>query len=121
MPQSAIRHNVIALLLDADYTVRPDTNTWSLLNGGRPFTKAEQAAAESVTPQEIEVLVALSNRKVAAELERGDFVEALGAFLMRYWAQLPAGAILGDAVAIMTKDGYDEFEHLLGLVCIDEG
>lgn len=53
MTTSALRFDIIALLCDADFRCRSDTNTWTHRDS-RPFSREEQAHVFEATRAELE-------------------------------------------------------------------
>ncbi|MFD5563825.1 hypothetical protein [Kitasatospora griseola] len=118
MAQPNYRTDVMDLLFDADFKYRPDTNTWSHIDG-RPFTKKEQATALSASREEFETFCWLWDRKVERDREIGDATQAIVALLHRYFAVLPTESVAADAAAIMTEQDRTEYERLLDIVAPD--
>lgn len=46
--------------------------------------------------------------------------DAFVALLMNYFARLPKGSVVSDAVAIMTDEDYAEYERLLKIVTAED-
>ncbi|MFG2410174.1 hypothetical protein [Streptomyces goshikiensis] len=120
MPETELRIEVIALLLDADFKLRPDTNTWSH-SDGRPFTQAEQATAFQATRAELEAVAALSARNAAAALEQDNAVEALTELLFSYFARHPEARMVMDVLPHMTEEDRAEYERLCAIAAPDGG
>ncbi|MFG2822638.1 hypothetical protein ACGFX4_24785 [Kitasatospora sp. NPDC048365] len=114
MPQHTIRTNVVDLLLNADYSQYRSTNTL-LHQDGRPFTKEERALADSATQAELQATLELGHQETAAARELDEATQAIVALLLRYLANLPAGSVARDAVAIMTSHDRTEYERLLAI------
>ncbi|WP_411574224.1 hypothetical protein [Streptomyces fradiae] len=114
MPKTAIRPEIVALLLDADFKVRPDTNTWSHRDG-RPFTQDEQATALDATYAELEAVSAESTRQVAAAREQDEAVEALTDLLLSYFSRHPGVHVVGDLLPHMTPEDHAEYERLCAI------
>ncbi|MCW8383405.1 hypothetical protein [Streptomyces justiciae] len=111
MAQPEIRPHIVALLCDADFKYRPDTNTWSHRDG-RPFSKAEQATAHQCTRAELEEVQAQFTRYREYLRQEQEAPEALQRFLAPFMAQLTEKN-LGNAVDLMTQDERAEFDRLL--------
>ncbi|GHI86539.1 hypothetical protein [Streptomyces xanthophaeus] len=120
MPETELRIEIIALLLDADFKLRPDTNTWSH-SDGRPFTRAEQATTFQATRAELEATAALSARNAAAVLEQGNAVEALTELVLSYFAQHPEARMVMDVLPHMTEEDRAEYERLCAIAAPDGG
>ncbi|MCX5294970.1 hypothetical protein OG898_00485 [Streptomyces sp. NBC_00193] len=120
MPETELRMEVIALLLDADFKLRPDTNTWSH-SDGRPFTQAEQATAFQATRSELEAVAALSARSAAAALEQDNAVKALTELLFSYFARHPEARMVMDVLPHMTEEDRAEYERLCAIAAPDGG
>ncbi|MGW4647198.1 hypothetical protein [Kitasatospora sp. NPDC004289] len=110
MAQPYCRHDVFVLLNDADFIIRPDTNTWSH-HDGRPFTEAEQALANDDADEELETLI--SAYKIGFDHGLGDDPAHFARVLRhRYSTKLPDGATDEDIVAAMTEEDRAEYERL---------
>ncbi|MEU9143617.1 hypothetical protein [Streptomyces sp. NPDC048349] len=120
MPETELRVEIIALLLDADFKLRPETNTWSH-SDGRPFTRAEQATAFQATRAELEAVAALSARNAAAALEQDNAVEALIELLFSYFARHPEARMVMDVLPHMTEEDRAEYERLCAIAAPDGG
>ncbi|MFI5761288.1 hypothetical protein ACIA8F_10100 [Streptomyces sp. NPDC051563] len=120
MPETELRIEVIALLMDSDFKHRPDTSTWSHRDG-RPFTRAEQATALQATHAELEATAALSARNAAAALEQGTAVEALTELLFSYFARHPEARMVMDVLPHMTEEDRAEYERLCAIAAPDGG
>ncbi|MBT2467290.1 hypothetical protein J7E97_05240 [Streptomyces sp. ISL-66] len=120
MPETELRIEVIALLMDSDFKLRPDTSTWSHRDG-RPFTRAEQATALQATHAELETTAALSARNAAAALEQGTAVEALTELLFSYFARYPEARMVMDVLPHMTEEDRAEYERLCAIAAPDGG
>ncbi|MEU2429024.1 hypothetical protein ABZ611_05795 [Streptomyces sp. NPDC007861] len=114
MPKTEARPGIVALLCDADFKYRPDTNTWTHRDG-RPFSKEEQALAFRATRVELEEV----NEQFARYREylraTEEAPEAIQSFLAPFMEQLTQKT-LGNAVQLMSKDERTEFDRLLRLV-----
>ncbi|MFF3087379.1 hypothetical protein ACFVRB_20355 [Streptomyces nojiriensis] len=120
MPETELRIEVIALLLDADFKLRPDTNTWSH-SDGRPFTQAEQVTAFQATRAELEATAALSARNAAAALEQNTAAQALIELLHSYFARHPEAHMVMDVLPHMTEEDRTEYERLCAIAAPDGG
>ncbi|MBT2451057.1 hypothetical protein J7F03_29075 [Streptomyces sp. ISL-43] len=120
MPETELRIEIIALLLDADFKLRPDTNTWSH-SDGRPFTRAEQATAFQATRAELEAMAALSARNAAAVREQDNAVEALTELVLSYFARHPEARMVMDVLPHMTEEDRAEYERLCAIAAPDGG
>ncbi|MEU9103448.1 hypothetical protein AB0D54_03610 [Streptomyces xanthophaeus] len=120
MPETELRIEVTALLMDSDFKLRPDTNTWSHRDG-RPFTRAEQAAALQATHAELEATAALSARNAAAALEQGTAVEALTELLFSYFTRHPEARMVMDVLPHMTEEDRAEYDRLCAIAAPDGG
>ncbi|MFV0128626.1 hypothetical protein ACLGI4_13055 [Streptomyces sp. HMX112] len=114
MPTTTARPEIVALLCDADFKYRPDTNTWTHRDG-RPFSKEEQALVFRATRVELE--------EVSEQLARyreylrtvDEAPETLQRFLAPFMEQLTAKN-LGNAVRLMNEHDRTEFDRLLRLI-----
>ncbi|WP_327255893.1 hypothetical protein [Streptomyces sp. NBC_01244] len=120
MPETELRIEVIALLLDADFKLRPDTNTWSH-SDGRPFTQAEQTTAFQATRAELEAVAALTARNAAAALEQDKAVQALTKLVLSYFARHPEARMVMDVLPHMTEEDRAEYERLCVIAAPDGG
>ncbi|MFD7629333.1 hypothetical protein ACFV7Q_25460 [Streptomyces sp. NPDC059851] len=111
MPETEIRPHIVALLCDADWKYRPDTNTWSHRDG-RPFTKEEQATAFQAVRAEVEEAVGQRRRYLEYLRKKENALEDLRQFLAPFMEQL-AKKTLGNAVELMTEDERAEFDRRL--------
>ncbi|MEU8838062.1 hypothetical protein AB0D97_02875 [Streptomyces roseus] len=118
MPETELRIEIIALLLDSDFKLRPDTNTWSH-SDGRPFTRAEQATAFQATRSELETMAALSARNAAAVREQDNAVEALTELLLSYFARHPEARMVMDVLPHMAEEDRAEYERLCAIAAPD--
>lgn len=114
MPETAIRPHVVALLCDSNFRYRPDTKTWSHVDG-RPFTKEEQATALDATRYEFEEFAAQHTRYMEYMRTLEEAPETLDRFLAPFMEQLTTKN-LGNAVELMTEDERIELDRLLGLM-----
>ncbi|MFE5710149.1 hypothetical protein ACFQ7J_04865 [Streptomyces sp. NPDC056501] len=111
MPETEIRPHIVALLCDADWKHRPDTNTWSHRDG-RPFTKEEQTTAFQAVRAEVEEASEQFKRYRDYVRKWEDAPEALQQFLAPFMEQLTTKT-LGNAVELMTEDERAEFDRRL--------
>ncbi|MGF3136929.1 hypothetical protein [Streptomyces diastaticus] len=111
MPRTDIRPHIVALLCDADFKRRSDTNTWSHRDG-RPFSEEEQATAFQATRAEFEEFHAQHERYMVCLRKSEEAPDALELFLAPFFERL-AEKTLGDAVEIMTKNERAELDRLL--------
>ncbi|MFE9792339.1 hypothetical protein ACFYRL_11410 [Streptomyces goshikiensis] len=118
MPETELRIEIIALLLDSDFKLRPDTNTWSH-SDGRPFTRAEQATAFQATRSELEAMAALSARNAAAVREQDNAVAALTELLLSYFARHPEARMVMDVLPHMAEEDRTEYERLCAIAAPD--
>ncbi|MEV7214074.1 hypothetical protein AB0O31_13395 [Kitasatospora cineracea] len=102
--------DILRLLHDADFTTRPDTDTWSHRDG-RPFTETEQNLAHQATDEELETLI-FAYRLGLAQGLCDDPARVAHVVLHRYARSLPDGTAREDIVAAMTDDGRAEYERL---------
>ncbi|MEU9159637.1 hypothetical protein AB0D29_05030 [Streptomyces sp. NPDC048424] len=118
MPETELRIEIIALLMDSDFKLRPDTNTWSH-SDGRPFTRAEQATAFQATRSEVEAMAALSARNAAAVREQDNAVAALTELLLSYFARHPEARMVMDVLPHMAEEDRAEYERLCAIAAPD--
>ncbi|TXS17249.1 MULTISPECIES: hypothetical protein [unclassified Streptomyces] len=104
---------IFALLCDSDFQPRKDTGTWSHRDG-RPFSKEEQALADSATRAEVEELSAQHTRYKKYVHEICDAPDVTQRFLAPFMEQLTEKK-LGNAVELMSEDEVAEFNRLLAL------
>ncbi|GHB10145.1 hypothetical protein [Streptomyces chryseus] len=114
MPKTTARPEIVALLCDADFKRRPDTNTWTHRDG-RPFSKEEQALAFRATRVELEEVSEQFARYQEYLRTIDEVPEAMQRFLAPFMDQLTEKN-LGNAVQLMSKDERTEFDRLLGLI-----
>lgn len=107
------RPDIIALLAEADFKYRPDTNTWSHRDG-RPFSKDEQAHALTATRAEFEDYHAQHTRYMDYLQEKADAPDALQSFLDPFMQQLTEET-LGNLTALMSNAERTELDRLLDL------
>ncbi|WP_338671717.1 hypothetical protein V1460_01880 [Streptomyces sp. SCSIO 30461] len=108
------RPDIVALLCDADFKRRRDTNTWTHRDG-RPFSKEEQALAFTATRVELEEVSEQLARYQEYLRTVDEAPEALQRFLAPFMEQLTEKN-LGNAVQLMNEDDRTEFDRLLGRV-----
>ncbi|MEU8628498.1 hypothetical protein [Streptomyces sp. NPDC048669] len=113
MTAPSSRPDIIALLADADFKHRADTNTWSHRDG-RPFSKEEQTRVLTTTRSEFRAFEAQFKRFMKYRQEWADAPEALQDFLAPFMQQLTVKN-LGNAYDLMSETDRDEFNRLLGL------
>ncbi|MFE0219691.1 hypothetical protein ACFW0U_02230 [Streptomyces albidoflavus] len=115
MPKTEIRprRDIVALLCDADFKRRRDTNTWTLRDG-RPFSKEEQALVFRATRVELEEVSEQLARYREYQRTMDEAPEALQRFLAPFMEQLTEKN-LGNAVQLMSEDDRTEFDRLLRL------
>lgn len=111
MPAKALRPHIIALLMDANFKRRPDTGTWSHLDG-RPFTKEEQAAALDATRYEFEAAVEEFKRYAAAVRAQDDAVAELTDLLLHYFTKHPEAKVVDELIPHMTDEDLRTFKRL---------
>ncbi|KOG17504.1 hypothetical protein ADK35_24045 [Streptomyces viridochromogenes] len=116
MPETEIRPRpeIVALLCDADFKRRPDTNTYSHRDG-RPFSKEEQALAFTATRVELEEVSEQLARYREYRRTWKEAPEAFRRFLAPFMEQLTEKN-LGNAVQLMSGNDRTEFDRLLGLM-----
>ncbi|MFJ9585781.1 hypothetical protein [Streptomyces acidicola] len=116
MPETDIRPraDIVALLCDADFKRRPDTNTYSHRDG-RPFSKEEQALAFTATRVELEEVSEQLARYREYRRTWKEAPEAFQSFLAPFMAQLTEKNF-GNAVQLMSENDRTEFDRLLGLM-----
>ncbi|WP_328506467.1 hypothetical protein [Streptomyces sp. NBC_00391] len=116
MPETDIRPrpDIVALLCDADFKRRPDTNTYSHRDG-RPFSKEEQALAFTAARVELEEVSEQLARYREYRRTWEEAPEAFQRFLAPFMDQL-AEKNIGNAVQIMGETDRTEFDRLLGLM-----
>ncbi|MFD0315063.1 hypothetical protein [Streptomyces flavalbus] len=116
MPETEARPRpeIVALLCDADFKRRRDTNTWTHRDG-RPFSKEEQALAFTATRAEFEEMNEQFTRYQEYLRTGCEAPEALQRFLAPFMEQLTKKT-LGNAVQLMNKDDRTELDRLLRLI-----
>ncbi|MFE6397498.1 hypothetical protein [Streptomyces alboflavus] len=119
MPHSPIRPEVVVLITDLDLDPRDD-RTRPYHRDGRPFTRAEHALLATSTKAEI--AAAHTQMRIEAEWQRelDEMKDAFVELLMKYFAKLPKGSVVSDAVEIMTDEDYAEFERLAEIVTAED-
>ncbi|MFC5034326.1 hypothetical protein G3I60_16125 [Streptomyces sp. SID13666] len=108
------RPDIIALLCSADFIRLSNTDIWTHRDG-RPFSREEQARVLEATRAEREEVRMQHTRYRNYLQEAVDAPETLQRFLAPFMQQLTEKN-LGNAVELMSKDEYTEFERLLGFV-----
>ncbi|MDF9814181.1 hypothetical protein [Streptomyces sp. SPB162] len=108
------RPDIIALLCSADFTRLSDTGIWTHRDG-RPFSREEQARVLEATRAEREEVGMQLTRYRNYVQEAVNAPETLQRFLAPFMQQLTQKN-LGNAVELMSKDDYTEFERLLALI-----
>ncbi|WP_035954661.1 hypothetical protein [Kitasatospora sp. NRRL B-11411] len=102
--------DILRLLNDADFTIRPDTGTWSHRDG-RPFTESEQALAHQATDEALETLIFAYRLGLAQGL--GDDPARVVRVLLHWYARnLPDGTAREDIVAAMTDEDRADYGRL---------
>lgn len=114
MTTLALRPDIIAFLCDADFRRLSNTDIWTHRDG-RPFSREEQARVFEATRAELEEVRMQLTRYRNHLQEAVDAPETLQRFLAPFMQQLTEKN-LGNAVELMSKDEYTEFERLLGLI-----
>ncbi|MEV8307181.1 hypothetical protein AB0P36_07390 [Streptomyces flavidovirens] len=113
MPKTEARPHIVALLCDADFKRRSDTNTWSHRDG-RPFSKEEQAIVFRATRIELEEVREQISRYREYQRTMDEAPEALQHFLTPFMEQLTEKN-LGNTVQLMSEDERSEFDRLFRL------
>ncbi|EST29219.1 hypothetical protein [Streptomyces roseochromogenus] len=119
MPHSSVRPEVILLITKVDFSRRDDL-TRPYHRDGRPFTHAEHALLITCTPEEVAAAKTQSRLEAEWQRELGAMQDAFFDLLMKYFAKLPKGSMVSDAVAIMTDEDYAEFERLAEIVTAED-
>ncbi|WP_433546518.1 hypothetical protein ACQPZG_16535 [Streptomyces sp. CA-294286] len=114
MTTPAFRPDIIALLCDADFKHRADTNTWSHRDG-RPFSKEEQVHVFTATRAEFEEFDVQFTRYRQYLQGKEGAPEALQLFLAPFMQQLTEKT-LGNAIPLMSEEERTEFDRLLALI-----
>ncbi|MEH0625072.1 hypothetical protein [Streptomyces stelliscabiei] len=119
MPHSSVRPNVVVLITDVDFDRRDDP-TRPYHRDGRPFTVAEHALLVTCTPEEIAAAKAQMRREAEWQRELDAMQDAFVELLMKYFAKLPKGSVVSDAIAVMTDEDYAEYERLVKIVTAED-
>ncbi|MQY36167.1 hypothetical protein SRB17_41640 [Streptomyces sp. RB17] len=116
---SSVRPEVVLLITKLDFS-HPDIRTRPYHRDGRPFTRAERDLLVTFTPEE--KAAAKAQIQVEAEWQRelDEMRDAFVDLLMKYFAKLPKGSVVDDAVAIMTYEDYAKFERLAEIVTAED-
>ncbi|QYX78976.1 hypothetical protein [Streptomyces akebiae] len=115
MPSSSVRPEVVLLITDLDLDRHEDPSRCYHLDG-RPFTTAEHQLLSTMTPAEIAAAKAQMRLEDEWERELDAMKDAFVELLMKYFARLPKGSVVSDAVAIMTDEDRTEYERLVKIV-----
>lgn len=116
MARLSIRPDVVALFADVDWYGYQDDPKRPYHRDGRPFTRAEHALLISVTREEKAAGFAQMKREDDWLREVDAMRETFVALVRKYFAKLPKGSVVSDAVAIMTDEDLAEYERLLPIV-----
>ncbi|MYX31473.1 hypothetical protein GTY75_33530 [Streptomyces sp. SID8381] len=116
---SSIRPEVVLLITKIDFN-HPDIRTRPYHRDGRPFTRAERDLLATFTPEEKAAAKAQIQLEAEWQRELDDMKDDFVALLMKYFAKLPKGSVVDDAVAIMTDEDYAEFERLAEIVTAED-
>ncbi|MFF6857204.1 hypothetical protein ACFY9H_17765 [Streptomyces bacillaris] len=116
---SSIRPEVVLLLTKLDFS-HPDIRTRPYHRDGRPFTRAERDLLVTFTPEEKAAAQAQIQLEAEWQRELDDMRDDFVALLMKYFAKLPKGSVVDDAVDIMTDEDYAEFERLAEIVTAED-
>ena len=108
MPQPSIRPDVVVLFTDVDWYGHLDDPQRPYHRDGRPFTLTEHALLNSITPEEQAAGFAQLKREDDWQRELDEMKQTFVALLMKYFAELPEGSVVSDAVAIMTDEDLAE-------------
>ncbi|MET9965417.1 hypothetical protein ABZZ80_05695 [Streptomyces sp. NPDC006356] len=119
MPDSSVRPEVVVLITKVDFSRRDDP-TRPYHRDGRPFTPAEHALLVTCTPEERAAAKAQIRRAAEWQRELDEMQDAFVELLMKYFAELPKGFTVSDAVALMTDEDYAEFERLAEIVTAED-
>ncbi|WNZ09628.1 hypothetical protein [Streptomyces sp. 11x1] len=115
MPSSSVRPEVVLLITDLDLARHEDPSRCYHLDG-HPFTTAEHQLLSTMTPAEIAAAKAQMRLEDEWERELDAMKDAFVELLMKYFARLPKGSVVSDAVAIMTDEDRTEYERLVKIV-----
>ncbi|MER6027376.1 hypothetical protein [Streptomyces sp. NPDC001851] len=115
---SSVRPEVVLLITTLDLN-HPD-KTRPYHRDGRPFTRAERDLLITFTPEEKAAAIAQIQLEDEWQRELDEMKDAFVDLLMKYFAKLPKGSVVSDAVAIMTDEDYAEFERLAEIVTAED-
>ncbi|MEU8587128.1 hypothetical protein AB0C59_09020 [Streptomyces sp. NPDC048664] len=115
---SSVRPEVVLFLTTLDLS-HPD-RTRPYHRDGRPFTRAERDLLVTFTPEEKAAAIAQIQLEDEWQRELDEMKDAFVDLLMKYFAKLPKGSVVSDAVAIMTDEDYAEFERLAEIVTAED-
>lgn len=101
---SSVRPEVVLLLTTLDLN-HPDTRQRPYHRDGRPFTRAERDLLITFTPEEKAAAIAQIELEDEWQRELDEMKDAFVDLLMKYFAKLPEGSVVSDAVTIMTDEG----------------
>ncbi|MEU8689934.1 hypothetical protein [Streptomyces sp. NPDC048665] len=101
---SAVRPEVVLLITKLDFS-HPDIRTRPYHRDGRPFTGAERDLLVTFTPEEKAAAKAQIQLEAEWQRELDEMKDAFVDLLMKYFAKLPKGSVVDDAVAIMDRRG----------------
>jgi hypothetical protein len=116
---SSVRPEVVLLLTTLDLN-HPDIRTRPYHRDGRPFTRAERDLLITFTPEEKAAAQAQIQLEAEWQRELDEMKDAFVDLLMKYFAKLPKGSVVSDAVVIMTDEDYAEFERLAEIVTAED-
>ncbi|MFF8906325.1 hypothetical protein [Streptomyces olivaceoviridis] len=116
---STVRPEVVLLITNVDFS-HPDIRTRPYHRDGRPFTRAERDLLVTFTPEEKAAAKAQIQLEAEWQRELDEMKDDFVALLMKYFAKLPKGSVVDDAVAIMTDEDYAEFERLAEIVTAED-
>ncbi|MFB7939225.1 hypothetical protein [Streptomyces sp. NPDC056049] len=114
MPPSEARHEIVALLCDANFQHFRETGAWSHRDG-RPFTRVERETIFKATRADLEELKSQHSRYLEYLQKCEEAPEAVLCFLVPFMEQLDEKN-LGNAHALMTEGERAEFDRLLRLM-----
>ncbi|MDO0935164.1 hypothetical protein QQY66_27130 [Streptomyces sp. DG2A-72] len=118
MPQLSVRLEVVVFITNVDFD-RHDDPTRPYHRDGRPFTVAHDLLT-TCTPAEIAAAKAQMRLEAEWQRELDAMQDAFVELLMKYFAKLPKGSVVSDAVAIMTDEDYAEYERLVKIVAAED-
>ncbi|MFG3099634.1 hypothetical protein ACGFZL_03715 [Streptomyces sp. NPDC048182] len=116
---SSVRPEVVLLLTTLDLN-HPGTRQRPYHRDGRPFTLAERDLLITFTPEEKAAAIAQIELEDEWQRELDEIKDAFVDLLMKYFAKLPEGSVVSDAVAIMTDEDYARFEHLAEIATAED-